>query len=378
MAELSMDNFGRAISILLEIKLINSDARRGCSSNTHNQKASVLFLALLLIQPENTNQILITFVIIDQLKDGFLGDVAKLNQGCGINIVTKLTTSKFPLNLSVLLRSIVRKSPERLMQVETSSRANLQKITTKFFHNVDVKGEASKTGHLNNFVGNPNTKKLFRQKLYGFKGDILWCHQFNLEEQPEGHVKVSSNFINGIPYMLLHILVAHLKSFPKHYNYILPVINIQLLLLFERVNFLSPVNNITQQSSVLQAYENKNPRNSPAFHRTLQFSQCIHSQCIQCTPDIQSEKQNSGSYNKQSFVFVKIVTSGQFGSSIKKSTRNKFDSVAKKSTAGLIIVDRASKGYKDRMLRLHITDFLEVKYVRECKSVKWTVKATTE
>ncbi|EFN61677.1 hypothetical protein EAG_12681 [Camponotus floridanus] len=33
---------------LLEIKLINSDARRGCSSNTHNQRASVLFLALLL------------------------------------------------------------------------------------------------------------------------------------------------------------------------------------------------------------------------------------------------------------------------------------------------------------------------------------------
>ncbi|EFN71033.1 hypothetical protein EAG_09923 [Camponotus floridanus] len=36
-----------------EIKLINSDARRGCSSNAHNQRASVLFLALLLIQPEN-------------------------------------------------------------------------------------------------------------------------------------------------------------------------------------------------------------------------------------------------------------------------------------------------------------------------------------
>ncbi|EFN74709.1 hypothetical protein EAG_02902 [Camponotus floridanus] len=35
-------------SHLLEIKLINSDARRGCSSNTHNQRASVLFLALLL------------------------------------------------------------------------------------------------------------------------------------------------------------------------------------------------------------------------------------------------------------------------------------------------------------------------------------------
>ncbi|EFN62508.1 hypothetical protein EAG_13810 [Camponotus floridanus] len=48
---------------LHEMKLINSDARRGCSSNAHNQRASVLFLALLLfwktleIQPENTNQI---------------------------------------------------------------------------------------------------------------------------------------------------------------------------------------------------------------------------------------------------------------------------------------------------------------------------------
>ncbi|EFN61380.1 hypothetical protein EAG_01368 [Camponotus floridanus] len=47
------------ITSLLEIKLINSDARRGCSSNTHNQRASVLFPALLLIQPENTNLILI-------------------------------------------------------------------------------------------------------------------------------------------------------------------------------------------------------------------------------------------------------------------------------------------------------------------------------
>ncbi|EFN66792.1 hypothetical protein EAG_01802 [Camponotus floridanus] len=51
-------------------------------------------------------------------------------------------------------------------------------------------GEASKTGHPNNSV-----------------------------EPPEGHVKVSSYFLNGTPYMLLLIFVAHLKSFPKHYNY---------------------------------------------------------------------------------------------------------------------------------------------------------------
>jgi len=44
------------------------------------------------------------------------------------------------------------------------------------------------------------------------------CHQFDLEESAESHVKVTSNFLNGTPYMLLHILVAHLESFPKHYN----------------------------------------------------------------------------------------------------------------------------------------------------------------
>ncbi|EFN62737.1 hypothetical protein EAG_01434 [Camponotus floridanus] len=44
-------------------------------------------------------------------------------------------------------------------------------------------------------------------------------YKLKLTKPPEGHVKVSSNFLNGTPYMLLHILVAHLKSFPKHYNY---------------------------------------------------------------------------------------------------------------------------------------------------------------
>jgi len=28
----------------------------------------------------------------------------------------------------------------------------------------------------------------------------------------------SNVFLNGTPYFLLHILVAHLESFPKHYN----------------------------------------------------------------------------------------------------------------------------------------------------------------
>jgi len=49
---------------LLEIKLINSDARRGCSSNTHNQRASVLFLALLLVrEKKNTLDLMLILVL---------------------------------------------------------------------------------------------------------------------------------------------------------------------------------------------------------------------------------------------------------------------------------------------------------------------------
>jgi len=34
----------------------------------------------------------------------------------------------------------------------------------------------------------------------------------------EGHVNVTFNFLNRTSYFLLHILVDHLESFPKHYN----------------------------------------------------------------------------------------------------------------------------------------------------------------
>jgi len=61
-------------------------------------------------------------------------------------------------------------------------------------------------------------KKCFRQKLFGFEGAIRWYHWFDLEESFEGHVKVTSIFLNGTPYIFLQILVAYLDSFPKHYN----------------------------------------------------------------------------------------------------------------------------------------------------------------
>jgi len=61
-------------------------------------------------------------------------------------------------------------------------------------------------------------EKRFRQKFYGFEGNIRWFHWFDLEESFEGHVKVTSIFLNGTHYIFLHILVAHLESFPKHYN----------------------------------------------------------------------------------------------------------------------------------------------------------------
>jgi len=61
-------------------------------------------------------------------------------------------------------------------------------------------------------------EKRFRQKLYGFEGAIRWYHWFDLEVSFEGHVKVTSIFLNGTPYIFLQILVAYLDNFPKHYN----------------------------------------------------------------------------------------------------------------------------------------------------------------
>jgi len=61
-------------------------------------------------------------------------------------------------------------------------------------------------------------KKCFRQKLYGLKGAIRWCHWFDLGELFEGHMKFTFNFLNRTYYLSLHILVAYLEGFPKHYN----------------------------------------------------------------------------------------------------------------------------------------------------------------
>jgi len=41
---------------------------------------------------------------------------------------------------------------------------------------------------------------------------------FDIKGHFQGHLKVNFRFLNGTPYFLLHILVAYLDSFPKHYN----------------------------------------------------------------------------------------------------------------------------------------------------------------
>src|SRR5258705_6697233 len=50
-------------------------------------------------------------------------------------------------------------------------------------------------------------EKRFRQKLYGFEGDIRWYHWFDLEELLYGHMKVIFNFLNRTYYFSLHILL---------------------------------------------------------------------------------------------------------------------------------------------------------------------------
>jgi len=62
------------------------------------------------------------------------------------------------------------------------------------------------------------TRKCFRQTLYGFEGDITWYHWFDLEALFEDHMKVTFNFLNGTLNFLLHIFIAYLEGFPKHYN----------------------------------------------------------------------------------------------------------------------------------------------------------------
>jgi len=48
-------------------------------------------------------------------------------------------------------------------------------------------------------------KKCFRQKLFGFEGDIRWYHWFDLEESFEGHVKVTNFFKWNTLYIFAHL-----------------------------------------------------------------------------------------------------------------------------------------------------------------------------
>src|SRR5258705_12331476 len=62
-------------------------------------------------------------------------------------------------------------------------------------------------------------EKRFRQKLYGFEGDIRWYHWFDLEELLDGHMKVIFNFLNRTYYFSLHILLfSHQGLFPYFLN----------------------------------------------------------------------------------------------------------------------------------------------------------------
>ena len=72
--------------------------------------------------------------------------------------------------------------------------------------------------HPNFFVPKTDTEKWFRQKFYGFEGAIRWYHWFDTDESFEGYVMITSIFLNCNPYFLLHILVAYLERFSKHYN----------------------------------------------------------------------------------------------------------------------------------------------------------------
>jgi len=60
-------------------------------------------------------------------------------------------------------------------------------------------------------------EKFFKRKLHGLKGDTRWKCGLDFKWSCKNQVKVINIFLNGNPYFLLHILVAYLESFPKHY-----------------------------------------------------------------------------------------------------------------------------------------------------------------
>jgi len=61
------------------------------------------------------------------------------------------------------------------------------------------------------------TKNIFRQKFCEFEGDIRY-YWFDLEWRCQDQSKATFNFFNETSHFSLHILVAYLKSFSKHYN----------------------------------------------------------------------------------------------------------------------------------------------------------------
>lgn len=65
-----------------------------------------------------------------------------------------------------------------------------------------------------------DTKKCFTQKhiFYSIEGDILYFYLFDLAMILKCSVKVTFKFLNGYFYFLLHILVADIQTFSKHYE----------------------------------------------------------------------------------------------------------------------------------------------------------------
>jgi len=61
-------------------------------------------------------------------------------------------------------------------------------------------------------------EKFFERKLHDLKRNTRWKCGIDLEWSFQNQVKFIIVFLNGNSYFLLHILVAYLESFPKHYN----------------------------------------------------------------------------------------------------------------------------------------------------------------
>jgi len=54
--------------------------------------------------------------------------------------------------------------------------------------------------------------------LYGFEGEPKWRTFQLLVLTGSGLLQPEVVFLNGTPYILLHIFIVYLESFPKHYN----------------------------------------------------------------------------------------------------------------------------------------------------------------